>query len=154
MMTSVETLQADAAAALKRFETEVDKAFAALPLPHPNGFVSRWYLLTVAEDSQRNLMVLPDKPVSSSLLEHYLDRYKYSLRSCLSRVRDECRDWTAMSLPESAAMNLYLKAQQMLIAGIDYSVASQICASAHAESASIEVVDGTYKRTPFSSGFG
>jgi hypothetical protein len=131
--------------ALERFEAAVDAAFTAWPLPHPNGYVSRWFFLTVAEDSQRLLMVLPEKRLDDALVEHYLDRYKFSLRSCLARVREECRDWSAMPLPQQAASALYQRAQQLLFAGIDYSVASQICASAHEGSSSIHESGGEFE---------
>lgn len=130
--------------ALANFEAAVDAAFAKWPIPHPNGYVARWFLLTVAEDSQRLLMVLPDKRLDEALVEHLLDRYKFSLRSCLSRVRQECQDWTPMSLPQHAASAQYQKAQQFLFAGIDYSVASQICASAHEGSCSVAEADGEF----------
>ena len=131
--------------ALVTFEEAVDAAFAAWPLPHPNGYVARWFLLTVAEDSQRLLMVLPEKRLDEALVEHNLDRFKFSLRSCLARTRSECQDWTAMPMPQRAASTQYVRAQKLLFAGIDYSVASQICASAHEGSCIVVKTDSGFR---------
>ena len=73
--------------ALERFEAVVDAAFDSQQLPHPNGHVAAWYLLTVSEDAQRILFVDPSKEVDNWRVEYFLDRYKFSLRQCLAAVR-------------------------------------------------------------------
>lgn len=123
--------------ALDRFEAASDAAFLAFTLPHPNIYVAAWYLLTVSEDSQRLLLCMPGESVDETKVEHYQDRFKFSLRSCLSRVWREAKDWTPMPLPQHASARLYVRARELLLAGIDYSVAAQICSSAHNESARV-----------------
>jgi hypothetical protein len=49
-----------------------------------------------------------------------------------------------MPLPVKAASSLYGKAQKLLFAGIDYSVASQICASAYEGSCAVEESDDVF----------
>ncbi|WP_431017876.1 hypothetical protein [Burkholderia gladioli] len=131
--------------ALKQFESLVDAAFGAHPLPHPNGHVSNWYLLTVAEDSQRIMMASPDKQAPQWQVEYMLDRFKFSLRSCLARVRKEVRDWTATALPKKALPLLYVRTQTLLFSGVDYSLASQVCSSAHNGSVRVIERDGRYR---------
>ncbi|MFL9951927.1 hypothetical protein PQR65_00785 [Paraburkholderia nemoris] len=130
---------------LKQFESVVDAAFQAHLLPHPNGYFANWYLMTVAEDSQRVMMVLPETATPQWQVEYALDRFKFSLRSCLARVRQETRDWTATALPVKALVPLYVRAQTLLFAGIDYSLASQICSSAHNGSVRVIEKDGRYQ---------
>lgn len=123
--------------ALERFEAVVDAAFDSQQLPHPNGHVAAWYLLTVSEDAQRILFVDPSKEVDNWRVEYFLDRYKFSLRQCLAAVRRKARDTTAMPLPANVVPALYERAHHFLAAGIDYSVAAQICSSAHADRARV-----------------
>jgi len=123
--------------ALERFESEADAAFASQPLPHPNGHVAAWYLLTVSEDAQRLLFVNPNKNLDDWRVEYLLDRYKYSLRQCLAVAGRKARDTTAMALPLKVVPALYKRTHQFLAAGIDYSVAVQICSSAHTHSARV-----------------
>ena len=105
--------------ALEQFEIASDATFQANPLPHPNGHVAAWYLITVAEDSQRLMLALPEEPLPQWRIEHYQDRFKFSLRSCLARAQRETKDWTSAPLPERAVPKLYTTAQTLLLAGID-----------------------------------
>ncbi|WP_152554514.1 hypothetical protein [Burkholderia sp. A1] len=130
---------------LRQFESVVDAAFGAHPLPHPNGHVSIWYLLTVAEDSQRLMMALPDEHAPQWQVEYTLDRFKFSLRSCLARVRKEVKDWTATALPKKVIPLLYARTHILLLAGVDYSLASQVCSSAHNGSVRVIERDGRYR---------
>lgn len=116
---------------LERFEYAVDQAFASRPLPHPNGYVSAWYLLTVCEDSQRILLCMPGERLPEWRVDFYNDRFKFSLRSCLGRLYKESSDWSLLPLPQNVVPALYYRAQTLLFSGIDYSIASQICSSAH-----------------------
>lgn len=130
---------------LQRLEEAADSAFASHQLPHPNGHISTWYLITASEDSQRLLFLSLGDPSDQWRVEYYLDRFKYSLRSCLARVRCESKDWSAMSLPVKAIPMLYLRAQKLLLNGIDYSVVAQICSSAYTTSAQVIERDGVFE---------
>ena len=85
------------------------------------------------------LLSNPSKKLDEWRLEYFLDRYKFSLRQCLAAVRRKARDTTAMPLPEKVVPALYERTHQFLAAGIDYSIAAQICSSAHVDS--VRVVD-------------
>lgn len=124
---------------LKRFESAVDAAFASQPLPHPNIHVAIWYLLTVSEDSQRLLFTKLGEKLDNWHIEYYLDRYKFALRQCLAAVHQKTCDRGAMALPEKVVPALYERTHNFLAAGIDYSIAVQICSSTHV--GSIRLVD-------------
>lgn len=117
--------------ALRNFERVADDAFESHQLPHPNGYIARWYLLTVAEDSQRIALCTPFEDEAEGRVEFIVDRSKYSLRSCLARVAALASDWSALPLPNKAIPQLYERAQSLFLAGIDHAVVSQICGSAY-----------------------
>ena len=128
---------------LTKFESAADAAFLSHSLPHPNLYVAMWYLLVVAEDSQRNILIAEDGRIPQWRVEHLMDRFKYSLRSCLARARAEAKNTFPIPLPTRAPEAQYVLTRDLLLAGIDYSIASQICSSAHNGSARIvEGVDG------------
>lgn len=130
---------------LERFEYAVDQAFASHRLPHPNGHVGAWYLLTVCEDSQRILLCMPGERLSEWRVDFYNDRFKFSLRSCLARMYQESSDWSTLPLPQNIEPALYCRAQTLLFAGIDYSIASQICSSAHNKGVRIVEEGGAFQ---------
>jgi hypothetical protein len=116
---------------LRRFESAVDAAFASYQLPHPNMHVAAWYLITVSEDHQRLLLISPKEDMSDWRVEFFLDKYKFALRHCLAAVRQTASDRTVTALPVKVISMLYLRTARVLKAGIEYSIAAQICASAH-----------------------
>lgn len=68
---------------------------------------------------------------------YFLDRYKFALRHCLATVYQQAVDRTAMAMPTRVVPALYVRTHQFLAAGIDYSVATQICTSAYAGGARV-----------------
>jgi hypothetical protein len=136
-MPSVGTDAAQAHAALREFESALDAAFARPPLPHPNLHLSNWYLLTVAEDWQRVLFASTEKELLDSRVEYYVDRMKYSLRHSLMRTKAECKDTTPAAIPVRVVPAIYVRARQLLLAGMDYSIGAQICSTVHSGAAQI-----------------
>ena len=126
---------------LDRFESTVDAAFSSYHLPHPNMYVAAWYLITVSEDHQRLLLIGTNEDMPDWRVEFFLDKHKYALRQCLAAVCKTSRDRAATELPFRVIPQLYIRTARILMAGIDYSIAAQICASAHSGSAHI-VDDG------------
>lgn len=122
---------------LSSFESAADAAFASQPLPHPNMYVAAWYLMTVSEDSQRMMFCNAGEQLNDWRIVYFLDRYKFALRHCLAAVFNQAADRTAMALPTKIVPALYVRAHQALAVGIDFSVATQICASAHAGGARV-----------------
>lgn len=120
---------------LDRFESTVDAAFSSYQLPHPNMHVAAWYLITVSEDHQRLLLIGPKEDMPDWRVEFFLDKHKFALRQCLAAVRKTARDRAATELPSRVIPQLYIRTARVLMAGIDYSIAAQICASAHSGSA-------------------
>lgn len=118
---------------LQEVELALDKTFASFPLPHANRTLAIWYLLSVAEDTLRMLFVRED--VSSVDVEFYIDRMKFSLRYGLDRIFKETTDTQAKSVPRPMIPMLYSKASALLGGGIDFALANQVCAAAHAGTA-------------------
>lgn len=116
---------------LDRFESAVDTAFFSYQLPHPNMHVAAWYLITVSEDHQRLLMIGLNEDMPDWRVEFFLDKHKFALRQCLAAVRKTASDRAAIELPSRVIPKLYIRTARVLMAGIDYSIAAQICASAH-----------------------
>lgn len=129
--------------ALHRFETNADQKFEAQVLPHPNYYVSAWYLLTQAEDAQRIWFTGTGNP-DDGVVEYLVDKLKFSLRSCLAFASRKAVDRTNMRMPDKVNGNLYSRARAMIEAGVDYAVVMQVCGSAHAGSADIELSGDIY----------
>jgi hypothetical protein len=105
--------------------------------------MAMWYLLTVAEDNLRNLVVHMDGEIPYWRIAYYLDRYKYALKYCLGRVEKEAGDRTSAAFPIRAIPMIYTRAFELLSGGVEYSEGVQICSSAHAGSVRVsETSDG------------
>lgn len=130
--------------ALTVFEGTADRTFEAFQVPHPNFYVSAWYLLTASEDAQRNWF---HSDLDVRLVMALVDKEKFSLRSCLALARRKCRDRTQMPLPERVIPQLYVRAREMMNAGTEYAVVAQVCGSVYAGAATVnfdgKVVDVT-----------
>jgi len=124
---------------ITRFESAVDAAFSSYQIPHPNVHLAAWYLITVSEDQQRLLLAGPNENLPDWRVEFFLDKYKFALRQCLAAVYQKSTDKTATPLPDRAIPALYVRTARFLEAGIEYSIAAQICASVH--SSSVRIVD-------------
>jgi hypothetical protein len=82
-----------------------------------------------------------------SKLIFYLDRYKYSMRYALDRIAQEAHDKTMAPVPRPV-LEKYLKiAGQLMLAGIDHALASQICGALHAGSASVSEEEDAWRVT-------
>lgn len=129
--------------ALTLFEDAADLKFEAHALPHPNVYVSTWYLLIASEDAQR-IWFTSHTGLDDAVVEYLLDKVKFSLRSCLSLAARKARDRSSMPLPDKVISDLYVRARRMIDAGNEYAVVSQICGSIYANSATIVLEEGIY----------
>jgi len=129
---------------IEEFEAAVDQTFLKRPLPHVNRVLAVWYYLTAAEDSLRNLFCNFKEDDPRSLIVFYVDRYKYAMRHALSRIFSENNDTNWTNVPRKVVGKLYIKASQLIRAGIDYSLASQLCASLHTGTAKIALEDNCW----------
>ena len=66
----------------------------------------------------------------------YLDRYKYSMRYALDRIAREAADRAVVPVPRRVLAKYIKIAQQIMFAGIDHALASQVCSALHSRSAS------------------
>ena len=119
---------------LALIEADLDSRYHRQPLPHQNKKIATWYLLTVLEDNQRWLLVQADDSQAWNV-EITLDRLKYSAKFALQRIQKVCIDASKAGLPGCIAPKFYLKAGGLLMAGVDFMAATQICAAAHSGSA-------------------
>jgi hypothetical protein len=124
---------------ITELEAALDRTYLRHELPHPNRVLAIWYCLTASEDAQRILFVGAaagaDLPVASVIF--YLDRYKYSMRYALDRIARETQDRNWAEVPRKVLPKLYEKATRLMFAGIDYALASQICAVLHTGTAAL-----------------
>jgi hypothetical protein len=120
-------------------EEALDRTFSRNPLPHPNRVLATWYCLTASEDAQRILFLGPNAGIDlpSARIVFYVDRYKYSLRYALDRISKESTDRHWVEVPRKVVPKLYQKAAQLMFAGIEYSLASQICSVLYADTATL-----------------
>lgn len=117
--------------AITELETLLDKSYHRHPIPHPNRVLATWYCLTAGEDTQRCMFTELGSQLERSRIIFYIDRYKYSMRYALDRIARETRDRTWAQVPRPA-LQKYLKiAGQLMFAGIDYALASQISSALH-----------------------
>ena len=123
-------------------ERDLDANYHQFALPHPNRTIATWYLLTVLEDSFRNLFVLSED-YHGPIVEFQLDRQKYSARFALDRIRRECIDTSHAAIPARVISKLYLKTAELLQAGVDFMAANQLCSGAH--SGTVKFIDGDRK---------
>lgn len=126
------TIQIDSATLLTNVEAALDANYHRLLLPHPNRTLAIWYLLTVAEDFQRNLFRGIAPQILPAHIEFQVDRMKYSLRSGLNRIFKEVQDRSPQIVPCRIVPMLYERTAQLLFGGIDFIGANQLCSSAHA----------------------
>jgi hypothetical protein len=61
----------------------------------------------------------------------YLDKLKFSMRYALDRIAKEATDREWSDVPRRVVPKLYLAAGRLVFAGIDYSLASQLCGALH-----------------------
>lgn len=116
---------------LEAIEADLDANYHRIQMPHPNRAIATWYLLTALEDNLRGLFVLTDDS-QAAIVEFQMDRQKYSVRFALDRIRKECTDMSQAILPVRVIPKLYLKTAALLMGGIDFMAASQLCSAAHA----------------------
>ena len=114
-------------------ERDLDANYHRIAIPHPNKIFATWYLLTVLEDFLRNLFVLTDDD-HGPIIEFQMDCQKYSIRFALDRLRIECKDRSNAATPSRVVPKLYVKAAELLQAGVDFKAAHQLCSAAHAGS--------------------
>lgn len=112
-------------------EADLDANYKRFTVPHPNRAIATWYLLTVMEDNLRWLFAAT-KEIEPAFVEFQVDRQKYSARFALDRIRRECSDNSKVSLPRQVIARLYHATAGLLMAGVDFMSATQVCSSAHA----------------------
>lgn len=117
---------------LAEVESGFDNEYRAVSLPHPNRFLSAWYLLTVCEDCIRNSFVSTGDQRTEGELEFTIDRLKYSLKFGLGRIFGETTIIEGASLPQRVLPKLYERTGDLLRAGREYIDAHQLCSAAHA----------------------
>lgn len=127
---------------LASVEAELDAYYHRQVLPHPNGPIAAWYFLTILEDNQRWVLVRSDDSQATTV-EYLMDRMKYSARFALDRIRKECTDKSKTTLPDCVTKKHYLIAGGLLMAGIDFMSATQLCSAAHAGSVKFQEMDAT-----------
>ncbi len=125
---------------LRHLEADLDANYHRFAIPHPNKAIATWYLLTVLEDNLRNLFVLTDDS-DAHVVEFHVDRQKYSARFALDRIRKDCKDTSQVALPSRVVPKIYLKTAELIMAGVDFASASQLCSAAHANSVEFEESD-------------
>jgi hypothetical protein len=119
------------AALLAEIESAVDRSYQQVPLPHSNRTLATWYFLTVLEDAQRWALALTHES-QGALIDLQIDRFKYSAKFALARVRAECKDVSQVTLPVKVPRNRYIAAAELLHAGVQFMSSTQLCSAAHA----------------------
>lgn len=132
---------------IAQLEALLDRAYLGQPIPHPNRALSIWYCLTASEDSLRCMFTKLGERMELSRIIFYLDRYKYSMRYALDRIATEACDTTAVPVPRPALQKHLKVALQLMVAGIDHALASQICGALHAGTASASEDEDAYRVT-------
>jgi hypothetical protein len=87
-------------------------------------------LFTVLEGNLRGLFCLA-KENQAAVVEFQVDRQKYSARFALDRIQQECTDVSKVALPSRVIPRHYLKTGELLMAGVDFMAATQLCSAAH-----------------------
>ena len=116
---------------LAEVEAASDALYAKAPLPHPNRQLADWYLLTVCEDWQRNMLSAASDQPSANAAVLAIDRLKYSLRHGLERIRKESNDRSWEKVPRRIVPLLYEKTSRLLMAGMDFIDAIKMCSGVH-----------------------
>lgn len=128
------TMSADEAhSLLAELEAASDARYAKAPLPHPNRRLAEWYLLTVCEDCQRNMLCAVSDQPSANATVVAMDRLKYSLRHGLERIRKESKDRSWEKVPRRVIPLLYEKTSRLLMAGMDFVDAIKLCSGIHGQ---------------------
>ncbi len=112
-------------------EAALDRTYFRHPLPHPNKVLATWYYLTASEDHQRNLFTSMGAAMPIGRMIFYLDKFKYSMRYALDRIAKEATDRAWSEVPRRVVPKLYIIAARLVHAGVDYSLASQLCGAMH-----------------------
>ncbi|MCG7872676.1 MAG: hypothetical protein JAZ11_11300 [Candidatus Thiodiazotropha lotti] len=120
------------ASLLATVEAALDSNYHRLTLPHPNRTLAIWYLLTVAEDYQRNLFCCLEEQISEAGIEFQIDRLKYSLRYGLDRIFKETSDLSKVQVPRRIVPMIYERTGCLLFGGMEFIAANQMCSAAHA----------------------
>lgn len=68
-------------------EAALDRTYFRHPLPHPNKVLATWYYPTASEDHQRKLLAAMGAAMPIGRMIFYLDKFKYSMRFALDRIR-------------------------------------------------------------------
>lgn len=119
-----------------QLESLLDQSYLRRPIPHPNRVLAIWYYLTASEDAQRCMFTELGVRLELSKIIFYLDKCKYSMRYALDRIAREAEDRAPAQVPRRV-LQKYLKiATELMFAGVDHSLASQLCAALHTGSAS------------------
>jgi hypothetical protein len=122
----------DSTTLLARVEAALDRNYRLFPIPHPNKTLAIWYLLTVAEDYQRNLFMGFSSDMLTRTMELEVDRLKYSLRYGLNKILDEAPDQSTEQVPRRIVPMLYERTGRLLFGGCDFVAAVRLCSAAHA----------------------
>jgi hypothetical protein len=122
--------------AFAQLETLLDQAYLRQPIPHPNRVLAIWYCLTASEDAQRCMFTELGARLEMSRIIFYVDKFKYSMRYALDRIAKETKDKAPAQVPRGVLEKYFKVATQLMVAGIDHSLASQLCAALHSGSAS------------------
>jgi hypothetical protein len=119
-----------------QLEALLDETYLRHPIPHPNRILAIWYCLTASEDAQRCMFTNLGAQLEFSRIIFYLDRFKYSMRYALDRIAREAEEKAVAQVPRRV-LGKYVKiASELMLAGIDHALASQLCAALHSGSAS------------------
>jgi hypothetical protein len=119
-----------------QLEALLDQTYLRHPIPHPNRILAIWYCLTASEDAQRCMFTDLGAELEFSRIIFYLDRFKYSMRYALDRIARETEDEAVAQVPRRVLGKYFKIASQLMFAGIDQALASQLCAALHSGSAS------------------
>lgn len=125
---------------LKKIEFLIDKRYQETRLPHPNLYLAVWHFLTATEDALRQNICRND--ISTGSIEYFVDRTKYSLKHGLERIFIESKDAAVYAFPRRVNEFCYGRGLDLLRAGIEYSMGSQICHSAHNGSVELRESEG------------
>jgi hypothetical protein len=118
-----------------QLEALLDQTYFRHPIPHPNRILAIWYCLTASEDAQRCMFTNLGAELEFSRIIFYLDRFKYSMRYALDRIAREAEDKAVAPVPRRVLEKYVKIASQLMFAGIDYALASQLCGALHSGSA-------------------
>jgi hypothetical protein len=127
---------------LSAVEADLDANYHRFSLPHPNRAIATWYLLAVLEDALRWLFVLTSDS-HAPIVEFQVDRNKYSARFALDRIQKESTDTSSVALPSRIVPKLQENFAELLMAGVDFMAATQLCSEAHANTLQFEEHDET-----------